>query len=276
MFIGSSTEGLEIARALQAELEHDIDSKIWSQGVFGLSRTGIESLEAEARMVDFAALVLTPDDLVTKRGASETAPRDNLSFEAGLFIAALGRDRVFLVSCRDDALDLPSDLDGITPAQFNKRSDLRAAIGPAATTIRSAVNAATSLGPTSSVARAAFEQPENRSSVPRNPTITGRAAGIPAGKELWAVVGPPTQAKRYHPQADALAVTNDGRFEGTVYVGLSDSAGIFPLLLVLVDSTDGQRLRQYTGNAARTQTYEGLLILPASAKILDEIWVTRI
>jgi predicted nucleotide-binding protein len=64
MFIGSSTEGLEVARLLQAELEHDVDGTVWSQGVFGLSQSGLEALEAKARTFDFAALVLTPDDLV--------------------------------------------------------------------------------------------------------------------------------------------------------------------------------------------------------------------
>jgi len=133
---------LEIARVLQAELEHEVDGTVWYQGVFGLSQSGLEALEAKVRTFDFAALVLTPDDLVTKRGESGKAPRDNVLFEAGLFIGALGRGRVFLVSCRDEALDLPSDLDGITPAQFNRREDLRAAIGPAATNIRAAIKSA--------------------------------------------------------------------------------------------------------------------------------------
>ena len=93
------------------------------------------------RTFDFATLVLTADDLVTKRGQSGNAPRDNVLFEAGLFMGALGRHRVFLVSCRDDVLDLPTDLAGITPAQFNRRPDgnLLAAIGPVATKIRSAI-----------------------------------------------------------------------------------------------------------------------------------------
>ena len=146
MFIGSSTEGLPVAYALQAELEHDADATTWSQGVFVVGEGGLESLEAQARKCDFAALVLTADDLVDKRGKSANSPRDNVILEVGLFIGVLGRRRVFLVSCRDDELDLPTDLLGITPAQFNRRADgnLRAAIGPAATAVRERIVA---LGP---------------------------------------------------------------------------------------------------------------------------------
>jgi CAP12/Pycsar effector protein, TIR domain len=141
IFIGSSTEGLEIAQVLQAELEREVEGTLWYQGVFGLSQSGLEALEAKVRTFDFAALVLTPDDLVLKRGKPGAMPRDNVLLEAGLFIGALGRQRVFLVSCRDDELDLPTDLLGITLAQFNRREDgnLRAAVGPAATGIREAI-----------------------------------------------------------------------------------------------------------------------------------------
>jgi predicted nucleotide-binding protein len=144
MFIGSSGEGLRIAQALQAELEHDVDATIWSQGVFGLSGGTLESLVDATGRFEFAALVLTPDDLVTKRGETGNAPRDNVIFEAGLFMGALGRLNTFLVSCRDDHLDLPSDLAGITRAEYNRRLDLRAGIGPVATNIRAAVEAAVS------------------------------------------------------------------------------------------------------------------------------------
>ena len=141
MFIGSSTEGLRVAQALQAELEHDVDATTWSQGVFVVGEGGLEALETQARKSDFAALVLTADDLVEKRGQSANTPRDNVILEIGLFIGVLGRHRVFLVSCRDDELGLPTDLLGITPAQYNRRADenLRAAIGPAATAIRERV-----------------------------------------------------------------------------------------------------------------------------------------
>ena len=139
MFIGSSTEGLPVARALQAELENDVDAKVWDQGVFGLSDSSLEALERHAGEVDFAMFVLTSDDLLTKRGNSGGAPRDNVLFEAGLFIGRLGCHRAFLVSCRDDNLELPTDLREITRAQFNRRPDIRGAVGPAADLIRRAI-----------------------------------------------------------------------------------------------------------------------------------------
>lgn len=121
---------------MQAELEHDVDAKVWDQGVFGLSESSLEALERHAGEVDFAVFVLTPDDLLTKRGDSGEVPRDNVLFEAGLFIGRLGRHRAFLVSCREDKLELPTDLRDITRAQFNRRADIRAAVGPAAELIR--------------------------------------------------------------------------------------------------------------------------------------------
>lgn len=143
MFIGSSAEGLRVAQALQAELEHDIDATIWSQGVFGLSEGTLESLVAAVENFDYAVLVLTPDDLVTKRGATSNGPRDNVLFEAGVFMGALGRRRTFFVAPRDRKLDLPSDFAGVTLALFNERTDgnIRAAIGPVALNIRIAIEA---------------------------------------------------------------------------------------------------------------------------------------
>src|SRR4051794_30612749 len=102
MFIGSSAEGLRVAQELQAELEHDVEATVWSQGVFGLSGGTLETLEARSHEFDFAVLVLSPDDLISKRETSGHVPRDNVVFEAGLFMGALGRRRTFLVACQDD------------------------------------------------------------------------------------------------------------------------------------------------------------------------------
>ena len=137
VFIGSSTEGLPVAKHLQVEMEYDAEVTIWHQGVFGLSGGTLDSLVKVASNFDFAVLVLTPDDVVTKRDRTHNAPRDNVLFELGLLMGALGRERTYIVHPRVE-IDLPSDLAGITPATFDpNRSDgnLQAALGAAATKI---------------------------------------------------------------------------------------------------------------------------------------------
>lgn len=144
LFIGSSLEGLKVAEYLQQALEGHCEATIWSQGIFGLSLGTLESLVAACKQFDFAALVLTPDDMVTKRGSRKRAARDNVLFELGLFMGSLGRERTFIIYCRDEKIDLPSDLAGITAATFPKRVDenVRAAINPVAVKIREAIKKA--------------------------------------------------------------------------------------------------------------------------------------
>lgn len=131
VFVGSSSEGLPIARAIQIGLDREAELTLWNQGVFGLSEGTLESLVHAIEQFDFAVLVLTPDDLVESRGRSSPGPRDNVLFELGLFMGGLGRDRTFIVHERSADLRLPSDLAGVTSATFERRSDgnLEAAVG---------------------------------------------------------------------------------------------------------------------------------------------------
>lgn len=119
IFIGSSTEGLKFAKAIQFNLDHVADCTIWSQGAFGLSRGTLEELVRGAKNYDCAILVLTADDVTTKRGVAGNSPRDNVLFELGLFIGMLGREHTFMVYDRDTRIDLPSDLAGVTAATFS-------------------------------------------------------------------------------------------------------------------------------------------------------------
>jgi hypothetical protein len=141
VFIGSSTEGLPVAEAIQLGLDLDAECTVWSQGVFGLTLGTLESLFRVVRDFEFAILVLTPDDLVHKRGTARNSPRDNVLFELGLFMGALGRERTYIVRCRDEALDLPTDLAGVSVADYGKRSDgnLHAALGAVCTRIKTAI-----------------------------------------------------------------------------------------------------------------------------------------
>jgi hypothetical protein len=141
MFIGSSVEGKRIAETIQVALEYEVHTTVWHQGVFGLSGGTLETLVSALDEYDFATLVLTPDDLLEKRNASGRCPRDNVLFELGLFMGALGRSRTFIVHSRTTPPMLPTDLAGITPATYEDRPNLEAALGPACTKIKRAIEA---------------------------------------------------------------------------------------------------------------------------------------
>lgn len=142
VFIGSSTEGLKIAKALQVLLDQACEVTIWSQGIFGLSQGTLESLVAALDQFDFAILALTPDDLVSSRNQENAAPRDNVLFELGLFMGGLGRDRAFVVYDRTARLKLPSDLAGVSAATFEPHSsgNLLSSLGAASTQIQERID----------------------------------------------------------------------------------------------------------------------------------------
>ena len=119
MFVGCSTESLSIARAIQSAFEHDpIVVRVWTEDTFKASQFPVESLERELARVDFAALVLSPDDTVISRESTAGAPRDNLVFELGLFMGALGHSRTFLLHPRGSDIKIPTDLSGFTPLTY--------------------------------------------------------------------------------------------------------------------------------------------------------------
>lgn len=141
LFIGSSVEGLEIGRALHRELEHDCEPTLWDKGIFGANRAPLHSLLDVSRKADFAVVVFTPDDVVTKKRKRLPAARDNCIFELGLFMGALGPDRCFFIHKSGIAIGLPSDLAGLTTLTYPDRTDgnVRAAIQTACDEIRDAI-----------------------------------------------------------------------------------------------------------------------------------------
>lgn len=146
LFIGSSVEGLAVAYALQSNLEHDVEATVWDQGVFGLTKSSLASLLEAIETFDFAALVLSADDTATIRATEYSVARDNVIFELGLFIGALGTNRTFFLVPRGmPDLHLPSDLAGIAPGTYDSNridKNLRAALGPLSQAIRLSIQAA--------------------------------------------------------------------------------------------------------------------------------------
>lgn len=142
IFIGSSSSSLKVAKAIQANLDEVAACSIWTQGVFGLSISNIDNLILAAKQFDFAILVATADDMRYKGGSNGYVPRDNVIFEAGLFMGKLGRERVYIVYDRDNRPKLPTDLEGICTATFSKvdHGSLISALGAACTQIESAIS----------------------------------------------------------------------------------------------------------------------------------------
>ncbi len=145
VFIGSSTEGLAVAEAIQLGLEHVADVTVWPQGFFDLTKGTLETLAEKCRQFDFAVLVLTPDDVLSRRGEPKAVARDNVLLELGLFVGALGRERVAIVHGRHEHIDLPSDLLGVTPAKYSRHSDgnLEAALGGVCTRLKKMMSSPT-------------------------------------------------------------------------------------------------------------------------------------
>src|SRR5262245_3712696 len=120
IFVGSSSEHLALARAVQQNLaKYDHRVRVWDQGVFPVGKSALGSLIQALDSFDAAVFVFAPDDLVKLRGQELGAVRDNVVFELGLFTGRLGPDRTFWVVPRGQTqLRVVSDLLGVVAAEY--------------------------------------------------------------------------------------------------------------------------------------------------------------
>jgi hypothetical protein len=111
IFIGSSKEGLRVAKALEKKLKDIAEIELWPD-IFQLNKSNFNNLVSQIGFYDYAILVATGDDITETREQISFSPRDNVIFEFGLFTGGLGASRVlFLV---EEGIKVPSDLSGIT------------------------------------------------------------------------------------------------------------------------------------------------------------------
>jgi hypothetical protein len=142
LFIASSVESLPIADAINVNLDYDFEITVWKNGTFKLSSTAIDDLVQKSSAVDFSLFIFTPEDIASIRGRNEHVVRDNVIFEMGLFIGAIGKARSFILKPRDVEMHLPTDLLGVTPADYDANrtdGDLVSATNKACSLIKSEV-----------------------------------------------------------------------------------------------------------------------------------------
>jgi predicted nucleotide-binding protein len=138
VFVGSSSEGLEVAQAIQYQLQNDAEVVLWKEGVFALSYRYLETLVNTVGKFDYGIFVLRSDDTLVSRESEFGTSRGNVLFELGMFFSHLGRSRTFVVYDSSARPAVISDLHGVsfTPYDGSRTSDILSTIGPACFSIR--------------------------------------------------------------------------------------------------------------------------------------------
>ena len=143
IFIASSTEGLEIAYALQELLQYSAECTVWDQDVFVPSSNTLTDLISKSQSTDFGVFVFSFEDTAKIRNAEEFVVRDNVLFEFGLFIGTIGLQNCFIVRPNNmNNIHLPTDLVGINLLNYpTNRSDgnYKEALGPVANQIKKSI-----------------------------------------------------------------------------------------------------------------------------------------
>lgn len=143
-FIMSSTPGRLVAKSLAAIIGEGgaIEATVWTDE-FGRGDTFLETLRRMTLCYDFGILVITPDDPSEVRGRFMVLPRDNVTFEMGLFYAALGPSRVLPVVVAVDGKqpELASDLLGMarTDIAVSRSSDIAIQVRQQAIDLRQSI-----------------------------------------------------------------------------------------------------------------------------------------
>lgn len=142
VFIASSVEGLSVAKVINLNLDHVSTNTMWTDA-FQLSSVTLSALVEQTKNNDFAIFVFSPDDDTEMRGTKHSVVRDNVLFELGMFIGALGADRCFVVKPRSAQLHIPTDLLGVTLADYDETrppNELTAALNAPCTRIEHAMS----------------------------------------------------------------------------------------------------------------------------------------
>jgi hypothetical protein len=115
IFVGSSTPALPIADKVSRGLSDVANVAVWNTA-FESGTWLLGSILRQAQQSDFGLFVVREDDKAKIKEREYSTVRDNVLFEAGVFMGALGPERTILLwpsSEGAETMRLPSDLEGL-------------------------------------------------------------------------------------------------------------------------------------------------------------------
>ena len=140
IFVGSSSEGKRICDAIARQLSNEFEVVPWHIS-FLASHTTIDGLLSTFGSCAYGVFVLSADDAARVREVHVILPRDNVLFEAGMFMGMHGLRRTFLVTPSGIAeFRLLSDIGGVTHLPYDHAATSEdIAVAPAVHQIRTAI-----------------------------------------------------------------------------------------------------------------------------------------
>ena len=120
IFIGSSSEALDVAQRIKDFFSPDYECFLWTDDVFKNNESFLETLAKSASLFDFGFMVFSADDKGIIRNELFETPRDNILFEYGLFLGRVGLDRAFIIA--EETVKIPTDMLGITHIRYKVKT----------------------------------------------------------------------------------------------------------------------------------------------------------
>lgn len=141
IFIGSSTEALNIARKIKSGLRYDAHVDTWADGIFDEpGKAYIEVLEEILDNYEYGIFVFNPDDKIFSRGKQLEIPRDNVIFEYGMFLGRHTRRKAFFIIPRGVDIKIMTDVLGITALDYDSTNpNIQSAVSDACDQIRNII-----------------------------------------------------------------------------------------------------------------------------------------
>lgn len=119
VFIGSSTPALPIAKAVQSGLSDIANVVVWDTA-FDSGTWLLGGILNRAQQSDFGVFIIRKDDTTKIKDTNYMTVRDNVLFEAGVFMGGLGPERTILLwPSSSEKLRLPSDLEGLLRENYD-------------------------------------------------------------------------------------------------------------------------------------------------------------